>query len=142
MPSHRIPRVESQLRREISDIFGRFIKDPRVQMATVTEVKVSRDLRHARVFVSIIGDRGTRLEVLMTLRHAARSVRMEVGRRVRMRRVPELVFELDDTVDRSMRIGEILDSLEKERGDRGAEPSSGGSRDDGESSNERDSSSR
>ncbi len=105
-------------------------------MVTVTEVKVSRDLRHARVFVSILGDRATRLEVLMALRHAARSVRMEIGRRMRMRRIPEFVFELDDTVDRSLRIGQILDTLEQERSER---PSEGDEEADGEPSAERDS---
>ncbi|MAE71361.1 MAG: ribosome-binding factor A [Gemmatimonadetes bacterium] len=130
MSNHRVPRVESELRREISLIFGGYLKDPRITMTSVTGVKVSRDLRHAKVRVSIVGDTATVHEVMMVLRHAANSVRMELGRRMHLRRIPELTFLHDDSVDQSMRIGGLLAELAKERDDRASDDDPGRDPDD------------
>ncbi len=130
MSSHRIPRVESELRREISLIFNGYLKDPRVTFATVTGVRVSRDLRHAKVRVSVVGDTATVHEVMMVLRHAAHSVRMELGRRMHLRRIPELDFVYDDSVDHSMRIGGLLAELAQERDAEASDGDPGGISDD------------
>jgi ribosome-binding factor A len=108
-------RVEAELRKEISRIFSGYLKDPRVAMVSATRTQVSRDLRHAKIWVSIVGDAGTVYETMMVLRGAAKSIRMELGRRMRLRRMPELTFLHDDSVDHSMRIGGILAELEAER---------------------------
>lgn len=115
MSSHRLQRVESELRKELSLIFSDFLKDPRITMATATRARVSRDLRHAKVWVSVVGDTATVHEVMMVLRNAAHSIRMELARRMTLRRVPELDFVYDDAVDHSMRIGGILADLALER---------------------------
>ncbi len=108
-------RVEAELRKEISRVFSDYLKDPRVAMVSATRTQVSRDLRHAKIWVSIVGDTGTVYETMMVLRGAAKSIRMELGRRMRLRRMPELTFLHDDSVDHAMRIGGILAELEAER---------------------------
>jgi ribosome-binding factor A len=110
----RTDRVGDLMRSEIADLLLRRVKDPRVGFVTVTGVEVSADLRHATVFVSVL-EEGTRLtETLGALNRAAGFIRAELGRRMRMKYTPELVFKQDDTSRRAGRIeamlGEVLDA--------------------------------
>jgi len=95
----------------------REIADPRIGFATVTEVETTPDLRHAKVWVSVIGGTGERDATIAGLEHAMVFVRRELGTRLRIRRIPELHVRLDDSIERGTRVLRLLDSLET-----GAEP--------------------
>ena len=86
--SQRTERVDELLRQEIGDILSREVSDPRVGFATVTEVETAPDLRHARVWISVIGQRGERDETIAALQRAMSFVRRELGTRLRLKRIP------------------------------------------------------
>ncbi len=91
----------------------RKIKDPRVRSVTVTEVVISDDLKNAKIFISSYDvDRETSLEGLQS---AAAFIRAELGRRMRLKFIPEIIFRYDDTVERGAHIMELLHQIEKER---------------------------
>ena len=115
MQGRRIDRVEEQLRIELSEIIEREIQDPRIGLTTVTAVKVSPDLRHARAFVTVLGDATQRKKALEGLRSAASFVRRSLSKRLHhMRRIPELSFDYDESVEKGIRIEELLDQIKHE----------------------------
>ncbi|HYO14799.1 MAG TPA: 30S ribosome-binding factor RbfA [Thermoanaerobaculia bacterium] len=109
--SRRSDRVGDLIRAELSDLLLREVKDPRVKLASITEVDVTSDLRRAVVKVSALGEEEQRLETVEALRHARGFLRTELAHRLRLRVTPELVFELDRGAEHSQRISEILESL-------------------------------
>jgi ribosome-binding factor A len=110
--SQRTERVDELLRQEIGAIVTREIADPRIGFATITSVETTDDLRHAKVWVSVIGQPAERDAALAALRHAMPFVRHELGGRLRMRRIPDLHVHLDDTAERGTRILQMLAELE------------------------------
>lgn len=104
----RIARLNEQLRREISRLLQEEVKDPRIGSATITGVEVTADLSIARIFVTVHGSSDTKDATLEGFRAAAPFIRTVLGRELRLRRVPELRFELDETLDRAMRIEQLL----------------------------------
>jgi len=115
MQGRRIDRIEEQLRVEMSEIIEREIQDPRIGLATVTRVKVSPDLRHARVFVTVLGDAEQRKKSLEGLRSAASYARRSLGKRLHhLRRIPELTFDYDEGLEKGMRIEELLEQIKHE----------------------------
>jgi ribosome-binding factor A len=114
MQGRRIDRIEEQLRIELSEIIEREIQDPRIGLTTVTAVKVTPDLRHARIFVTVLGDDAQRKKALEGLRSAASFVRRSLSKRLHhMRRIPELSFDYDEAVERGMRIEQLLDQIKQ-----------------------------
>ena len=107
MANRRIERLNEQLRREISDILRRDVRDPRVGIPTVTRVEVTPDLWVARVFVRVAGTDAERQDALVGLEAAAPFVRRSLGG-LRMRRVPEIRFESDTTLEHAIRIEQLL----------------------------------
>lgn len=108
----RAARVGDLLKEELSDLLLRNIRDPRIGFVTITEVRVSPDLRHARVYF-VTHERGeAEQRTLEGLESARGYLRSELGRRLRLRYVPDLNFTVDETLDHSFRIQEILKSLE------------------------------
>ncbi len=110
--------AESQRMRKVGklaqEVLGEAIqrlKDPRIGFVTVTQVRVSPDLRHARVFVSVLGDEDERAATLAGLRSAAPHLRAELGHEMRIRFTPELEFELDHTPEEAERIERLLRRL-------------------------------
>jgi ribosome-binding factor A len=103
-------RVNEALREVLSVRIAEGLKDPRIGFVTVTAVETSPDLRHARVFVSVLGDETARTESLAGLQHAHGLLQAEIARVMHMKRTPELKFVYDDTVERGMRINELLES--------------------------------
>ena len=87
------------------------LKDPRIGFLTVTDVKTSPDLRHARVFVSVLGDAAARAATLDGLASAHGYLQGRIGRELRMKRTPTLDFAYDDTAERADRLGRIIDRL-------------------------------
>jgi len=113
--TRRIDRISAQLKSEISDIIARELNDPRIGFVTITSVKVSNDLRHARVYVTVLGDTRTRDETLKGLRSASGFIRGEIGHRLRIKFIPDIKFELDTSVERTANVLNTLDKLMKER---------------------------
>jgi ribosome-binding factor A len=109
----RSERVSDQMKREIADILMRKINDPRIGFVTVTDVELADDLRNAKVFVSVYG--GDKEETLKGLKSATAFIRLELGRRMRMRLIPELLFRFDATVERGAHIMELLHEIEADK---------------------------
>lgn len=106
--SHRVERVADAIREVIAELLLRGIKDPRVGMATITGVKLTADLRHARVYFSVIGDDASRARTLAGLRSAAGFIRNQIGKRLSLRVAPEVIFELDPTYIQAERVSQLL----------------------------------
>jgi ribosome-binding factor A len=105
---HRVDRIAGQIREEVSQIVGYELRDERVGFATVTDVRVTPDMATARVFVSILGEPAEQKAALAALNHAAPFVRRQLAPRLRTKRVPQLVFSLDDLLERGNRIENLL----------------------------------
>jgi ribosome-binding factor A len=102
-------RVDEAMRQVLGDALAQELKDPRVGFVTVTDVKTSPDLRHARVYVSVLGDAPTREATLEGLRSAHGFLQGRVAGELRLKRTPELRFELDDTAERAARLERLID---------------------------------
>jgi ribosome-binding factor A len=117
MAGHRTDQVGAQVREEIMQIIRRELKDPRIGFASITQVRMSPDLRLARVRVSVLGDETEQKRTLTGLRSATGMIRHQLGRRLtNLRFSPELRFELDPSIEYSVRISERLRELLPEEG--------------------------
>ncbi len=106
-------RVNEAMREVVSEGVGE-LKDPRIGFVTVTGVETSADLRHARVFVSVLGSEAKRRKTLDGLAAAHGVLQARVARELRMKRTPQLVFEYDPTVERGVRMTKLIDELAPE----------------------------
>jgi ribosome-binding factor A len=109
MASDRLRRVDEAVRQVLSDAVATDLKDPRVGFVTVTGVKTSPDLRQARVYVSVLGDDEAREASLDGLRSAHGFLQRRVASELRMKHTPTLDFFYDDSVERGMRLSELID---------------------------------
>ena len=109
MASDRMRRVNVALREVLSARLAAGLKDPRIGFVTVTAVETSPDLRHARVFVSVLGGEDERDETLSGLRSAHGPLQTAIATELRMKRTPTLEFVYDSSIDRGMRISELLE---------------------------------
>ena len=110
--SQRTDRVDELLRQEIGQILARELADPRIGFATITDVETAPDLRHAKVWVSVIGGKTDRTETLRALQASMGFVRHELGKRLRIKRIPALHIQLDDSAERGTRVLHLLQELE------------------------------
>lgn len=108
----RTDRIDQLLREEIGAILSKDVQDPRIGFVTVTDVETAPDLSTARVWVSVIGQPDERDKALRALNHAMPFVRHELGSRIRIRRIPELLVRLDDSAQRGTRVLQLLAELE------------------------------
>ena len=113
MSAERMRRVDEAMREVLSDVLTHDLKDPRVGFVTVTDVKTSPDLRYARVYVSVLGDEPAQQATLDGLRSAHGFLQARVAGELRLKRTPELTFELDHTAERAARLEEILHDEER-----------------------------
>jgi ribosome-binding factor A len=111
----RTERIDELLRQELGEIFRRDVDDPRIGFATITDVETAPDLRHARVAVSVIGQAEERKATLAAMGRAMPFVRHELGKRLRLKRIPQFHLELDDTVERGTRVLQLLQEIEAGR---------------------------
>jgi len=123
--TQRTDRIDELLRQEIGSIVTREVADPRIGFATITKVETTPDLRHAKVWVSVIGQPQERTATIAALGRAMPFVRHELGRTLRLKRIPDLHVELDDTAERGTRVLQLLAELEAGRADADAEPPTG-----------------
>jgi len=109
MTSDRMRRVDEAVRQVLSDAVTQDLQDPRIGFVTMTSVKTSTDLRHARVYVSVLGDHAQRVDTLAGLESARGALQRRLARELRMKHTPTLEFVYDDTIDRAMRLEDILE---------------------------------
>ncbi len=114
MTKHRANRLGETLKEEISQMIREDLKDPRIGFVTVTSVEVADDLGHAKVFVSVLGDAQKTKESLEALKRASGFVRSEIGKRIRLRHVPEIVFKYDSSIEHGAHIAELLREVRTE----------------------------
>jgi ribosome-binding factor A len=110
--SQRTDRVDELLRQEIGTLLAKELADPRIGFTTITDVETSPDLRHAKVWVSVIGGRTDRTETVRALQASMGFVRHELGKRLRIKRIPALHIHLDDSAERGTRVLHLLQELE------------------------------
>ncbi|MFC1897642.1 30S ribosome-binding factor RbfA [Chloroflexota bacterium] len=109
---HRIERVNSIIRQEMSELLQRQVKDPRLgTFVVVTDVSTSLDLRHAKIFVSRIGSEEEKQETLSVLAAASGFFRNELAKRLRLRHIPELSFQWDDSIERGDYLVQLIDEV-------------------------------
>ncbi|MGM3308734.1 30S ribosome-binding factor RbfA [Anabaena sp. WFMT] len=115
--NRRVSRVAELIKREVSQMLLNGIKDDRVGtgMVSVTDVDVSGDLQHAKIFVSIYGTEEAKAETMAGLKSATGYVRSELGARVRLRRTPEVIFVEDDSLERGTKLLSLLNQLKQDR---------------------------
>jgi len=119
MTTGRMRRVDEAIRQVIGDAVAGDVKDPRVGFITVTDVKTSADLRHARVYVSVLGEGGRPSEpelreaTLQGLRSAHGFLQGRIASELRLKRTPTLEFSYDDTTDRALRVDALIDEAER-----------------------------
>jgi ribosome-binding factor A len=108
MTSDRMRRVDEAVRQVLSDAVAQDLQDPRIGFVTMTSVKTSPDLRHARVYVSVLGNDAERAATLAGLQSAHGALQRRLARELRLKRTPTLEFLYDETTDRAMHLEEIL----------------------------------
>lgn len=107
----RADKVSEAIKREISVMLNQEVKDPGIHFVTVTGVETTDDLRHAKIFVSILGDEKTRQESMDGLERAKGFLRGELGHRLQLRYTPEIQFRLDKSLDHAMKIRGLLNQI-------------------------------
>jgi ribosome-binding factor A len=111
----RIARLRELFKEETSLIVRRKMRDPRIGFVSVTDVELSPDLRHARIFVSVYGDADAKAKTMEALASAAGFVRTELAHRIRLRRMPEVDFRLDESIEHGDRVNRLLRQVAGER---------------------------
>jgi ribosome-binding factor A len=111
MTEYRCIRVGELIQAELADLLLRELKDPRLHMATVSRVEVSTDLRHARVYVSRVGNEEEQQAALEGFQRAAGFIRTQLGKRLKLRYIPQFTFTLDTAIAYGVRISQILRDL-------------------------------
>ncbi|MBU5590650.1 30S ribosome-binding factor RbfA [Clostridium sp. MSJ-4] len=116
MANYRNGRINEEVRKEVSDIIRNQLKDPRINaMVSVTDVKVTKDLRYAKVYVSIFGDDEQKKDTFNALKSSSGFIRKEVGSRVKLRYTPEIMIELDESIEQGMHIDSLLEKIKENR---------------------------
>lgn len=116
MAKIRVGRVGEQLKKELSHIIQTELKDPGIGFLTVTGVDVTNDLSQAKVYISVLGSEEQRAATLKSLSRGKGFIRTELGKRMRLRHVPELLFHFDTSIDYGSRIEKLLETINSEAG--------------------------
>jgi ribosome-binding factor A len=112
--ANRIDRISEEIKREISNIIQNELKDPRLpQIVSVTSVNTTKDLRYSKVYVSILGSEEEKKNAMDALNSAAGYIRREIGKRVQLRYTPELLIELDESIERGLYLTKLIDDTVK-----------------------------
>ncbi len=123
MAKYRYDRIGEELKREIADIVKNEIKDPGMGFVSITLVEVAGDMRHAKVFYSVLGGEGERKATEASIKRAAGFIRREVASRLSLRYTPELTFIFDDSIEHGIKIAKILNEQIKQ-GENGSDEQS------------------
>ena len=117
MTKPRPGRVQEALRQEISRVVQNELKDPRLGFLTITKVELTRDLRHARVYFSVLGEMKDKHLALKGLNSAKGYIKNMIGERINLRFVPEVTFKIDESLEHTKEIYDLLDRIKREEGD-------------------------
>ncbi|HZK69939.1 MAG TPA: 30S ribosome-binding factor RbfA [Clostridia bacterium] len=110
----RMGRISEEFKKELSDIIQKELKDPRLpQMVSVTLVEVTKDLKHAKVYISVFGSDEEHKNAMIALKSASGFLRKEIGSRINLRNTPELHFVIDDSIEQSIYISKLIDDTLK-----------------------------
>jgi ribosome-binding factor A len=119
MPISRVDRLNSLLKEVISEVIRQHVRNPHVnELMTVTRVEVTKDLHYAKVYISVIGTQAAKEATIEALQSAAGFIAVNASKKVVMRYFPNLTFKIDDSVDKHMRIEELLNKINDEKRDR------------------------
>ena len=113
----RIDKINQMIKREVGEIIFKEIKDPRLEFVTITEVVVTKDLQHAKIYYSVLGNKDQAQKTQEGLSSARGFIRKLIGQRVRMRYTPEVEFIFDPTIEYSARIEAALEEIHHELGE-------------------------
>ncbi len=114
MDNKRLNRISEEVRKVISELIYNGLKDPRVNpMTSVTKVEVTRDLRFAKVYISVLGSKEEKDETLRGLESAKGYIRKEIGSRIDLRYVPEPIFTLDESIEQAIYMSKLIDKVNK-----------------------------
>ncbi|MCR6096088.1 30S ribosome-binding factor RbfA [Salipaludibacillus agaradhaerens] len=114
MSKVRANRVGEQIKKELTDIIQRGLKDPRIGFVTVTDVEVTGDLQQATAFITVFGEEEEKEKTLQALEKAKGFIRSEIGKRIQLRKTPELTFSFDKSIEQGNRIDALLRKLNEE----------------------------
>lgn len=105
----RTDRISEEVKKEVSAIIQNELKDPRLpKMISVTAAEVTRDLRYAKIFISVLGDESEKKNAIQGLKSAAGFIRREIGHRLKLRYTPEILFELDNSIERGVYLNKLI----------------------------------
>jgi len=121
MEGKRSEKVADLIQKEISQMLVKSIKDPRIGFVTITKVSVSEDCRFAKVYFSVAGTLAERERSMKGLDSAKGFVRKELGRRIRLRYTPEILFQFDPSIEYAIHMGELIQSIQQEKEPEGDE---------------------
>jgi len=110
-------RIAHLIQKEISEILRKQIKNPQLGFVTITEVKVTDDLQHAKVYFTVYGSEQERVTTEKLLKRMTSFVRYHIGQRIRLRYTPEITFQYDQTIERAARIDELINKIQQEKSD-------------------------
>ena len=114
MNNKRLGRISEEVRKVVSEIIGNGLKDPRIHsMTTVTKVEVTRDLRYARIYISVLGDDREKKDTIEGLENAKGFIRRDISSKIDLRYTPEPVFVLDESIEKGMYISKLIDEVNK-----------------------------
>ncbi|ADL07992.1 30S ribosome-binding factor RbfA [Thermosediminibacter oceani] len=112
MEFSRTDRVSGEIKKAVSEIINNDLKDPRIQgLISVTKVEVSKDLRHAKIFLSIYGEESVKQNALEGIKNAEGFIRRELANRIRLKFIPQLNFKLDDSIEYGIHISKLLKDI-------------------------------
>ncbi len=111
----RMDKINQMMKREVSDIIQKELKDPRLEFVTITEAKVTKDLQHAKIYYSVLGNQEKMEKAAEGLNSARGFVRKLVGQRIRMRYTPDIEFVFDQSIEYSARIEAALEEINHEQ---------------------------
>ncbi|OIJ13121.1 ribosome-binding factor A [Anaerobacillus alkalilacustris] len=112
--SVRPNRVAEQIKKEMTDILQRELKDPRIGFVTVTGVEVTGDLQQAKIYITVLGNDEQKEATLQGLSKATGFIRSEIGKRIRLRKTPELLFKFDESIDYGNKIESLLGEINRQ----------------------------
>lgn len=116
MSANRIVRISEEIKREVSDIIQNDLKDPRITgLISVTKAAVTNDMRYAKIFISIMANAEEQKSILQGLKNASGFIRKELGQRINIRYTPEIIFELDDSIEYGIKISNILKQISTDK---------------------------
>lgn len=112
----RTNRIAEEMKKEISNIIQNELKDPRLpSMVSITHINVTRDLRYAKIYVSVLGDEEQKSGAITALKSAAGFIRREIGQRIKLRYTPELIFELDNSIEHGVYMNKLINEVVKNK---------------------------